>query len=140
MDAPVGYLACLKHVCDRDGEDFAPWIDPNTEHEIYHFIGKDILYFHSLFWPAMLHGAQMKLPNAVYVHGFLTVNGTKMSKSRGTFIKAATYLDHLNPEYLRYYFAAKLNQNVEDIDLNFEDFRQRVNSDLVGKFINIARR
>lgn len=140
MDAPVGYLACLKYVCEQKGEDFAPWIDPNTEHEMYHFIGKDILYFHSLFWPAMLHGANMKLPNAVYVHGFLTVNGTKMSKSRGTFIKASTYLEHLNPDYLRYYFAAKLSDGLVDIDLNMEDFLQRVNSDLVGKVVNIASR
>jgi len=140
MDAPVGYLACLKHVCDKKSEEFAPWIDPSTEHEMYHFIGKDILYFHSLFWPAMLKGANMKLPNAVYVHGFLTVNGTKMSKSRGTFIKASTYLDHLNPDYLRYYFAAKLSDGLADIDLNMEDFRQRVNSDLVGKVVNIASR
>ncbi len=140
MDAPVGYLACLKHLCNQNGEDFAPWVDPTTEHEMVHFIGKDILYFHSLFWPAMLHGAGMKLPNAVYVHGFLTVNGTKMSKSRGTFIKASTYLDHLNPDYLRYYFAAKLSDGVVDIDLSMDDFRQRVNSDLVGKVVNIASR
>lgn len=140
MDAPVGYLACLKHVCDNTGEAFEPWIDPKTDHEMVHFIGKDILYFHSLFWPAMLHGAGMKLPNAVYVHGFLTVNGTKMSKSRGTFIKASTYLDHLNPDYLRYYFAAKLSDGVVDIDLSMDDFRQRVNSDLVGKVVNIASR
>lgn len=140
MDAPVGYLACLKHVCDQRGEDFAPWIDPDSNHEMYHFIGKDILYFHSLFWPAMLHGAGMKLPNAVYVHGFLTVNGTKMSKSRGTFIKASTYLEHLNPDYLRYYFAAKLSDGLVDIDLNMDDFRQRVNADLVGKVVNIASR
>ncbi len=140
MDAPVGYLACLKYLCDQRGEDFAPWVDPATEHEMYHFIGKDILYFHSLFWPAMLHGAQMKLPTAVYVHGFLTVNGTKMSKSRGTFIKASTYLEHLSPDYLRYYFAAKLSDGLVDIDLNMDDFRQRVNSDLVGKVVNIASR
>lgn len=140
MDAPVGYLACLKHICDKTGEAFEPWVDPNTDHEMVHFIGKDILYFHSLFWPAMLSGAGMKLPNAVYVHGFLTVNGTKMSKSRGTFIKASTYLDHLNPDYLRYYFAAKLSDGVVDIDLSMDDFRQRVNSDLVGKVVNIASR
>ncbi|WP_154222244.1 methionine--tRNA ligase [Marinicella rhabdoformis] len=140
MDAPVGYLACLKHICDKTGEAFEPWINPNTDHEMVHFIGKDILYFHSLFWPAMLSGAGMKLPNAVYVHGFLTVNGTKMSKSRGTFIKASTYLDHLNPDYLRYYFAAKLSDGVVDIDLSMDDFRQRVNSDLVGKVVNIASR
>jgi len=140
MDAPVGYLACLKYVCSQQSEDFNPWIDPSSEHEMVHFIGKDILYFHALFWPAMLHGAGMKLPNAVYAHGFLTVNGTKMSKSRGTFIKASTYLDHLNPDYLRYYFAAKLSDSLVDIDLNMDDFRQRVNSDLVGKVINIASR
>lgn len=140
MDAPVGYLACLKYVCNQNGEDFAPWIDPSSDHEMYHFIGKDILYFHALFWPAMLEGAGMKLPNAVYAHGFLTVNGTKMSKSRGTFIKASTYLDHLNPDYLRYYFAAKLSDGIVDIDLNMDDFRQRVNSDLVGKVVNIASR
>lgn len=140
VDAPVGYLACLKHVCERDDEDFAPWIDKHSEHEMVHFIGKDILYFHSLFWPAMLYGADMKLPNAVFAHGFLTVNGTKMSKSRGTFIKAATYLQHLNPDYLRYYFAAKLSDGLVDIDLNMDDFRQRVNADLVGKVINIASR
>jgi methionyl-tRNA synthetase len=140
MDAPVGYLACLKYVCSQQSEDFKPWIDPGSEHEMVHFIGKDILYFHALFWPAMLHGAGMKLPNAVYAHGFLTVNGTKMSKTRGTFIKASTYLDHLNPDYLRYYFAAKLSDSLVDIDLNMDDFRQRVNSDLVGKVINIASR
>ena len=140
MDAPVGYLACLKYVCEQSGEDFKPWINPDSEHEMVHFIGKDILYFHALFWPAMLHGANMKLPNAVYAHGFLTVNGTKMSKSRGTFIKASTYLEHLNPDYLRYYFAAKLSDSLVDIDLNMDDFRQRVNSDLVGKVINIASR
>lgn len=140
MDAPVGYLACLKYVCEQRGEDFTPWIDPDSDHEMVHFIGKDILYFHALFWPAMLCGAGMKQPNAVYAHGFLTVNGTKMSKSRGTFIKASTYLDHLNPDYLRYYFAAKLSDNLVDIDLNMDDFRQRVNSDLVGKVVNIASR
>jgi len=140
MDAPVGYLACLKYVCDQKGEDFSPWIDPDSDHEMYHFIGKDILYFHALFWPAMLQGAGMKLPNAVFAHGFLTVNGTKMSKSRGTFIKASTYLEHLNPDYLRYYFAAKLSDGLVDIDLNMDDFRQRVNSDLVGKVVNIASR
>ncbi|KAA3640026.1 MAG: methionine--tRNA ligase [Proteobacteria bacterium] len=140
MDAPVGYLACLKYVCEQNNEDFAPWIDPNSPHEMVHFIGKDILYFHALFWPAMLYGAGMKRPSAVYAHGFLTVNGTKMSKSRGTFIKASTYLAHLNPDYLRYYFAAKLSDSLVDIDLNMDDFRQRVNSDLVGKVINIASR
>ena len=109
-------------------------------HEVYHFIGKDIAYFHMLFWPAMLHGADYRIPTAVYCHGFLTVDGQKMSKSRGTFIKARTYLDHLNPEYLRYYFAAKLGPGVSDIDLNLDDFQQRVNSDVVGKLVNIASR
>jgi methionyl-tRNA synthetase len=108
--------------------------------ELYHFIGKDIIYFHALFWPAMLSGANFRTPNAVFAHGFLTVNGEKMSKSRGTFIKARTYLDHLNPEYLRYYFAAKLTDGIDDLDLNFDDFTQRVNSDLVGKVVNIASR
>ncbi|MBT8440034.1 MAG: methionine--tRNA ligase subunit beta, partial [Gammaproteobacteria bacterium] len=108
--------------------------------ELYHFIGKDIINFHALFWPAMLHGAGFRMPNAVFAHGFLTVDGAKMSKSRGTFIKARTYLHHLNPEYLRYYFAAKLGSGVDDIDLNLEDFQQRVNSDLVGKVVNIASR
>ncbi|MCF6300272.1 MAG: methionine--tRNA ligase [Proteobacteria bacterium] len=140
LDAPVGYLACLKYVCEKNGEAFEPWLDPDSKHEMVHFIGKDILYFHSLFWPAMLYGAEMKLPNAVYVHGFLTVNGTKMSKSRGTFIKASTYLAHLQPDYLRYYFAAKLSDGLADIDLSMDDFRQRVNSDLVGKVVNIASR
>ncbi len=140
LDAPVGYLACLKYLCAQRGEAFEPWVDPASELEMVHFIGKDILYFHSLFWPAMLHGAGMKKPNAVFVHGFLTVNGAKMSKSRGTFIKAATYLEHLQPDYLRYYFAAKLSDGVVDIDLNMDDFRARVNSDLVGKLVNIASR
>ena len=140
MDAPIGYLACLKYVLDQQNKPLAPWIDPDSDHEMYHFIGKDILYFHSLFWPAMLYGAGQKLPTAVYVHGFLTVNGQKMSKTRGTFIKAATYLQHLEPDYLRYYYAAKLSDGVVDIDLNMEDFRQRVNSDLVGKVVNIASR
>ena len=112
----------------------------NSTAELYHFIGKDIIYFHALFWPAMLSGAQFRTPSAIFAHGFLTVNGEKMSKSRGTFITARTYLEHLNPEYLRYYFAAKLNAGVDDIDLNFDDFSQRVNSDLVGKVVNIASR
>jgi methionyl-tRNA synthetase len=113
---------------------------PGTDTEMYHFIGKDIMYFHTLFWPAMLQGAGFRLPNNVFVHGFLTVDGQKMSKSRGTFITARTYLDHLNPEYLRYYFAAKLGPAIDDIDLNLEDFQARVNSDLVGKVVNIASR
>ena len=140
LDAPIGYMASHKHYCDRTGEDFDRHWRPDSDTELYHFIGKDIAYFHTLFWPAMLHGAGFRMPSAVFCHGFLTVNGAKMSKSRGTFIKARTYLDHLQPEYLRYYFATKLGDGIEDLDLNLEDFRQRVNSDLVGKVVNIASR
>ncbi|GMR16477.1 MAG: methionine--tRNA ligase [Gammaproteobacteria bacterium] len=141
LDAPVGYMASFKNLCDRrDDLNFETYWNINSQHELYHFIGKDIAYFHTLFWPAMLEGSQYRKPTAVYIHGFLTVNATKMSKSRGTFIMARTYLDHLNPEYLRYYFAAKLGNGIEDIDLNLQDFSQRVNSDLVGKVVNIASR
>ena len=140
LDAPIGYMASLQQYCDREGKNFDTYWNPNSDAEVYHFIGKDIAYFHMLFWPAMLHGAGYRIPTAVYCHGFLTVDGKKMSKSRGTFIKARTYLDSLNPEYLRYYFAAKLGAGVNDIDLNLEDFQQRVNSDLVGKLVNIASR
>ncbi|OAH96702.1 methionine--tRNA ligase [Methylomonas methanica] len=140
LDAPIGYMASFKHFCDRQGLDFDSFWQKDSTAELYHFIGKDIIYFHALFWPAMLHGANFRTPSAIFAHGFLTVNGEKMSKSRGTFIKARTYLDHLNPEYLRYYFAAKLSAGVDDIDLNFDDFSQRVNSDLVGKVVNIASR
>ncbi|MES9850093.1 MAG: methionine--tRNA ligase [Candidatus Thiodiazotropha sp.] len=141
LDAPIGYMASFRNLCDKtDGLDFDEYWAEGSETELYHFIGKDIIYFHTLFWPAMLHGAGFRTPSAVYAHGFLTVDGAKMSKSRGTFIKARTYLDHLNPEYLRYYFAAKLGSGVDDIDLNLEDFAQRVNSDLVGKVVNIASR
>lgn len=140
LDAPIGYMASFKHFCDRQGLDFDSFWQKDSDAELYHFIGKDIIYFHALFWPAMLHGANFRTPSAIFAHGFLTVNGEKMSKSRGTFIKARTYLDHLNPEYLRYYFAAKLSAGVDDIDLNFDDFSQRVNSDLVGKVVNIASR
>ena len=141
LDAPIGYMASFRNLCDKtDGLDFDAYWAPESEAELYHFIGKDIIYFHTLFWPAMLHGAGFRTPSAVFAHGFLTVDGAKMSKSRGTFIKARTYLDHLNPEYLRYYFAAKLGSGVDDIDLNLEDFAQRVNSDLVGKVVNIASR
>ncbi|MBW5800567.1 methionine--tRNA ligase [Halomonas elongata] len=140
LDAPIGYLASFKNLCDREGIDFDAYWNSDSEAEVYHFIGKDIVYFHALFWPAMLHGAGMRTPTAVNCHGFVTVNGAKMSKSRGTFIKAATYAEHLNPEYLRYYFAAKLTAGVDDLDLNLEDFAQRVNSDLVGKVVNIASR
>ncbi|MCG7917335.1 MAG: methionine--tRNA ligase [Candidatus Thiodiazotropha taylori] len=141
LDAPIGYMASFRNLCDKtEGLDFDSYWAEGSDTELYHFIGKDIIYFHTLFWPAMLHGAGFRTPDAVYAHGFLTVDGAKMSKSRGTFIKARTYLDHLNPEYLRYYFAAKLGSGVDDIDLNLEDFAQRVNSDLVGKVVNIASR
>jgi len=141
LDAPVGYMASFKNLCDRtDDLDFDEYWKKDSTTELYHFIGKDIINFHALFWPAILHSAQFRTPTKVCVHGFLTVNGKKMSKSRGTFINARTYLDHLDPEYLRYYFAAKLSSNVDDLDLNLEDFTQRVNSDLVGKVVNIASR
>lgn len=140
LDAPIGYIASLKNLLDKTGGDWQEYWKPDSTAEVYHFIGKDIVNFHALFWPAMLHSANLRTPTKICVHGFLTVNGTKMSKSRGTFINARTYLDHLNPEYLRYYFAAKLTSNVDDIDLNLEDFIQRVNSDLVGKVVNIASR
>jgi methionyl-tRNA synthetase len=140
LDAPIGYMASFKQYCDRNKLDFDAWWGKQSQHEVFHFIGKDIAYFHTLFWPAMLAGSGFRTPTAVFCHGFLTVNGQKMSKSRGTFITARTYLDQLNPEYLRYYFAAKLGNGIDDIDLNLEDFQQRVNSDLVGKVVNIASR
>lgn len=140
LDAPVGYMASFENLAKRRGLDFAAWWQPDSNTELYHFIGKDILYFHALFWPATLHFSGYRTPNQVCVHGFLTVNGQKMSKSRGTFITARTYIDHLDPEYLRYYFAAKLNERIEDIDLNFDDYVARVNSNLVGKYVNIASR
>ncbi|MFP4494909.1 MAG: methionine--tRNA ligase [Halochromatium sp.] len=145
LDAPIGYMASFQHLCDSPkgqaaGLDFDHYWAPESPAEVYHFIGKDIIYFHALFWPAMLHGAGFRAPSAIFAHGFLTVDGQKMSKSRGTFIKARTYLDHLDPEYLRYYFAAKLGAGVDDIDLSLDDFQARVNSDLVGKVVNIASR
>lgn len=141
LDAPVGYMASFKNYCARNPQlNFADYWEEEDKTELYHFIGKDIIYFHALFWPAMLHGANYRTPTAIFVNGFLTVDGQKMSKSRGTFIKARTYLDHLQPEYLRYYFAAKLSARIEDLDINFEDFTQRINADLVGKFVNIASR
>ena len=140
LDAPIGYLASFKNYCDRTGVDFDEYMKPDSTTEMIHFIGKDIIYFHALFWPAILQGANFRLPNNIYAHGFLTVDGKKMSKSRGTFINARTYLNYLNPEYLRYYYAAKLSSGIEDIDLNFEDFQNRINSDLVGKVVNIASR
>ena len=140
LDAPVGYMASFKNYCVREGVNFDEYWRKDSQAELYHFIGKDILYFHALFWPAMLEGSGYRKPTAVFAHGFLTVNGQKMSKSRGTFITARTYLDHLNPEYLRYYYATKLNSSMEDIDLNLDDFTAKVNSDLIGKYINIASR
>ena len=141
LDAPVGYMASFKNLCARRPElDFDEYWKPDSSAEVYHFIGKDIINFHALFWPAMLQGAGFRKPTALNVHGYLTVNGQKMSKSRGTFVKARTYLDHLNPEYLRYYYASKLGRGVDDLDLNLEDFVQKVNSDLVGKVVNIASR
>ena len=141
LDAPIGYMASFKNLCDRTPElDFDAFWNKDSTAELYHFIGKDIVNFHALFWPAMLEGAGYRKPTGINVHGYLTVNGQKMSKSRGTFIKARTYLDHLSPEYLRYYYAAKLSRGVDDLDLNLEDFVQKVNSDLVGKVVNIASR
>lgn len=140
LDAPIGYLASFQNYCAREGIDFDSFWKKDSDAEVYHFIGKDIIYFHSLFWPAMLEGAGLRKPTAVFAHGFVTVNGAKMSKSRGTFIKARTYLDHLNPEYLRYYFASKLSSGITDLDLNLDDFIQKVNADLVGKVVNIASR
>ncbi len=141
LDAPIGYMASFKNLADKSGLDFDEYWKPDSQTELYHFIGKDILYFHALFWPATLQYSGYRTPTKVFAHGFLTVNGEKMSKSRGTFITASSYLEHVkNPEYLRYYYAAKLNSTMEDIDLNLEDFVARVNSDLVGKYINIASR
>ncbi|MCP4187299.1 MAG: methionine--tRNA ligase [Gammaproteobacteria bacterium] len=140
LDAPIGYMASFKNWCEKNQGNFDDYWQADSDAELYHFIGKDIARFHTLFWPAMLHGAGFRKPTAVYCHGFLTVDGQKMSKSRGTFIMARTYLQHLNPEYLRYYFAAKLGSGVDDIDLSLDDFTARVNSDLVGKVVNVASR
>ncbi|CAG19579.1 methionine--tRNA ligase [Photobacterium profundum] len=141
LDAPIGYMGSFKNLCDkRDDLDFDEFWKKDSTTELYHFIGKDIVYFHSLFWPAMLEGAGFRKPNNVFVHGYVTVNGAKMSKSKGTFIKAGTYLEHLDPECLRYYYAAKLNSRIDDLDLNLEDFTQRVNSDVVNKIVNLASR
>jgi len=141
LDAPIGYIASFKNLCERRPDlDFDAYWNADSKTELYHFIGKDIMYFHALFWPAVLSGAQLRTPTAVFVHGFLTIDGQKMSKSRGTYIKARTYLEYLPPEDLRYYFAAKLSSRLEDLDLSFDDFTSRVNSDLVGKFVNIASR
>jgi len=141
LDAPIGYMASFKNLCARRADlDFDDFWGPESDAEVYHFIGKDIVYFHALFWPAMLKGAGFRQPSGIFAHGFLTVNGQKMSKSRGTFIKASTWLDHLPAEYLRYYFAGKLSGAVEDLDLNLDDFVNRINADLVGKYVNIASR
>lgn len=141
LDAPIGYLAVLKKYCETHPEiNFDEYWGKDSKAELYHFIGKDIVNFHAIFWPAILTAADHRTPNGIFVHGYLTINGNKMSKSRGTFITARQYLENFNPEYLRYYFAAKLNGRVEDIDFNFTDFMQRVNSDLVGKVVNIASR
>lgn len=140
LDAPVGYMASFKKYCNGNNVDFDEYWGKDSEVELYHFVGKDIIYFHALFWPAMLAGSGFRTPTAIYTHGFLTVDGAKMSKSRGTFIKARSYLNHLDPEYLRYYYAAKLSSKIDDIDLSFTDFHNRVNADLVGKVVNIASR
>ncbi len=141
LDAPVGYMASLKNlIAKNDAFNFDDYWKKDSSTELHHFIGKDIMYFHALFWPAMLAGTGYRLPDKIHIHGYITINGEKMSKSRGTFITAKHYLEHLAPEYLRYYFAAKLNPTIEDIDLNLTDFMQRVNSDLVGKYINLASR
>ncbi len=140
LDAPIGYMASFKKLCDNSDLEFDDFFDKGSDTELYHFIGKDIVYFHALFWPATLMGSNFRTPNAIFAHGFLSVNGQKMSKSRGTFILARTYLESLNPECLRYYYAYKLSSKIDDIDLNLEDFKQRVNSDLIGKVVNIASR
>ncbi|WP_073584505.1 methionine--tRNA ligase [Vibrio quintilis] len=141
LDAPIGYMGSFKNLCDKRGDlDFDEYWNKDSQTELYHFIGKDIVYFHSLFWPAMLEGSGFRKPDNVFVHGYVTVNGAKMSKSKGTFVKAATYLKHMDPECLRYYYAAKLNSRIDDLDLNLEDFSQRVNSDIVNKIVNLASR
>lgn len=141
LDAPIGYMASFKNLCDQKSDlSFDEYWNKNSKKELYHFIGKDIVYFHALFWPALLKGADFRTPSVLFVNGFLTINGQKMSKSRGTFIKARTYLDHLQPEYLRYYFGTKLSHHIEDLDMHFDDFTNRINADLIGKYINIASR
>ena len=140
LDTPIGYMASFKNLCDRSGLDFDQFWQQQSSAELYHFIGKDIMYFHSLFWPAMLEGSGYRKPSNIFVHGYVTVNGEKMSKSRGTFIQASTYLKLLDPEYLRYYYAAKLSHRIDDLDLNLQDFVQRVNADIVNKLVNLASR
>ncbi|MEG9488678.1 methionine--tRNA ligase [Mannheimia sp. HC-2023] len=140
LDAPIGYMASFKNLCDRQGINFEEFWQKDSQTELYHFIGKDIVYFHSLFWPAMLEGSGYRKPTNVFAHGYVTVDGAKMSKSRGTFIQASTYLKHIDPECLRYYYAAKLNDRIEDLDFSLDDFVQRVNSDIVNKLVNLASR
>ncbi|MGH8518900.1 MAG: methionine--tRNA ligase, partial [Panacagrimonas sp.] len=140
LDAPIGYMASHLSLCKTTGDDFGTYWNAGSNAELHHFIGKDIVNFHGLFWPAMLYGSMHRTPSKLHVNGYLTINGAKMSKSRGTFVRARTWLDHLDPEYLRYYFAAKLGSGVDDLDLDMKDFQARVNSDLVGKFVNIASR
>ena len=141
LDAPIGYMGSFKNFCQKNPSvDFDDYWKKDSDAELYHFIGKDIVYFHSLFWPAMLEGAGFRKPTNVFVHGYVTVNGAKMSKSKGTFIKASTYLNHLDPECLRYYYTAKLNSRIDDLDLNLDDFVQRVNADIVNKVVNLASR
>jgi methionyl-tRNA synthetase len=140
LDAPIGYLASFRNLCDRRGIDYDAYWRPDSTHEVHHFIGKDIVYFHTLFWPAVLAGAGLRTPTAVHAHGFLTVNGAKMSKTRGNFITARAWLDHLPPEYLRYYFASRLGPGIDDLDLNLDEFVAKINADLVGKLVNIASR
>ncbi len=141
LDAPIGYMGSFRNLCNKRSDlSFEEYWDKDSQAELYHFIGKDILYFHSLFWPAMLEGASFRKPTNVFVHGYVTVNGAKMSKSKGTFVKANTYLQHLDPEYLRYYYAAKLNNRIDDLDLNLDDFVARVNADVVNKLVNLASR
>lgn len=140
LDAPIGYIASFKNFAENHHLNFNEYWQKDSTVELYHFIGKDIMYFHTLFWPAVLKGADYRTPTGVFCHGFLTIDGQKMSKSRGTFIKAATFKHYLNPEFLRYYFATKLSDRIEDLDLNFDDFAQKVNADLIGKFVNIASR
>jgi len=139
FDAPIGYVAASKEWCDREGEEFDSWWR-NDQTEVHHFIGKDITYFHTLFWPAMLKAAGFNLPRRIHIHGFLTVNGEKMSKTKGTFVRAATYLAHLDPAYLRYYYASKLTPKLDDLDMNLDEFTNKINSDLVGKVVNLASR
>src|SRR5699024_7576962 len=141
LDAPIGYMGAFKNYCDRHPQlNFDDFWQADSQTELYHFIGKDIINFHCLFWPAMLEGSKLRKPTQIFVHGYITINGAKMSKSRGTFIQARTYLNHLDPDCLRYYYAAKLSAKIDDIDVNLDDFIQRVNADIVNKLVNLASR